>query len=377
MPYIPSLPFQYTSGPKSAKIMIIAEIFGESESKYNKPLLGQSGRELARMIIEAGFSVSSLPNEKPTPQELILWWEQQDIFITAVFPFRPVGGKISSICLSKKEVGGTSYTNAAIDLGKYVPPEYLSELSRLAEEIKEVRPNLIIALGNIACWAVLNRTSITSIRGTVTDCKLVPGVKVLPTFSPTNILRQWANRPIMLADLIKAWREGAFAEIRRPRREIIVNSRLSQIREFYNKLLIDNPKTIAIDIETKSKTITMVSFSYDPTFALVICFYDENKPNGNFWGTVTEEVLAWKFVIKILSLPIDKLFQNGLYDISYFYRMGIRPKQCKHDTMLLHHSILPEVQKSLGFLGSIYTNEPAWKLMRKVSGKDQNNKAGE
>jgi hypothetical protein len=35
------------------------------------------------------------------------------------------------------------------------------------------------------------------------------------------------------------------------------------------------------------------------------------------------------------------------------------------DTMLLHHSMYPELPKSLGFLGSIYTNEAAWKLMRR------------
>jgi hypothetical protein len=32
--------------------------------------------------------------------------------------------------------------------------------------------------------------------------------------------------------------------------------------------------------------------------------------------------------------------------------------------MLLHHALQPEVQKGLGFLGSIYTEEPAWKIMR-------------
>jgi hypothetical protein len=32
--------------------------------------------------------------------------------------------------------------------------------------------------------------------------------------------------------------------------------------------------------------------------------------------------------------------------------------------MLLHHALYPEMQKGLGFLGSIYSNEPAWKLLR-------------
>ena len=32
--------------------------------------------------------------------------------------------------------------------------------------------------------------------------------------------------------------------------------------------------------------------------------------------------------------------------------------------MLCHHALFPEMQKSLGFLGSIYTEIPAWKMMR-------------
>jgi hypothetical protein len=31
----------------------------------------------------------------------------------------------------------------------------------------------------------------------------------------------------------------------------------------------------------------------------------------------------------------------------------------------------PELQKSLGFLGSIYTNESPWKLLRKRKKEDQ------
>jgi hypothetical protein len=32
--------------------------------------------------------------------------------------------------------------------------------------------------------------------------------------------------------------------------------------------------------------------------------------------------------------------------------------------MLLHHALQPESEKGLGFLGSVYTNEASWKLMR-------------
>jgi len=34
--------------------------------------------------------------------------------------------------------------------------------------------------------------------------------------------------------------------------------------------------------------------------------------------------------------------------------------------MLLHHALFIELEKGLGFLGSVYTSEARWKFMRDV-----------
>ena len=82
-----------------------------------------------------------------------------------------------------------------------------------------------------------------------------------------------------------------------------------------------------------------------------------NLKDGNEWH-------AWEIIRKLLEGPQIKVFQNGLYDLQYITRMGIIPHNCAEDTMLLHHSLMPEMQKGLGFLGSIYTDESSWKIMR-------------
>ena len=46
--------------------------------------------------------------------------------------------------------------------------------------------------------------------------------------------------------------------------------------------------------------------------------------------------------------------------------MGLRTYGASEDTMLLHHALQPESLKSLGFLGSVYTDEGSWKGMRKT-----------
>lgn len=77
----------------------------------------------------------------------------------------------------------------------------------------------------------------------------------------------------------------------------------------------------------------------------------------------------------VLTDPtIPKLFQNGLYDISFLWRAyGIGVRGATHDTMLLSHALQPESLKGLAYLGSIYTDHGPWKSERKVEtiGRDK------
>lgn len=389
MGHIPAPAFAHSRGERPCKVMIVGEAHGESEVKIGRPLVGASGRELSHLLWEAGLSAFSPPERFDatgsliplTPAELDAYWTHQPFFMTNVFSFQPPFNKLIYCCGTKNEVGGKNYSYPPLLSGtvgpKYLLPEYLPELSRLKNEITACAPNIIIALGNTPSWALLSRTGITSIRGTTAECTLVPGYKVIPTFHPSNILRQWENRTIMLADLIKAKRESEFPEIRRPERQILVNPTISEIEDFYNYLNSYSHSIMAIDIETKNKTVTMISFSVSPDYALVIPFYCEHREKGNYWQDFEDEVKAWQLVGKLLNHPIPKLFQNGMYDIGYFYKMGFRPVNCEHDTMLLHHAEYPEMNKGLGFLGSLYSNEASWKLLRRVRAKEQSNKADE
>jgi hypothetical protein len=45
--------------------------------------------------------------------------------------------------------------------------------------------------------------------------------------------------------------------------------------------------------------------------------------------------------------------------------MGIRVMGLEEDSMLLNHALQPESLKSLGYLGSVYSDEGTWKNMRK------------
>lgn len=66
----------------------------------------------------------------------------------------------------------------------------------------------------------------------------------------------------------------------------------------------------------------------------------------------------------VCESDIPKLGQNFLYDLQYLHRAGIRPRAFRHDTMIKHHSLHPELDKGLGFLATLYTDEAPWKVLR-------------
>lgn len=374
MSHEPAPPFKHTSGPQSARMVLVGEAWGEQESIAQRPFAGESGKELFRLLGEAMPEVAPELHAEICAQHKYglawlksreAWLAEASILMTNVFAFRPStnANKLEAICCKKEDLP-PDYTMPTLERGLYVRPEYLSEIDRLLEEIRTVKPNLIVALGNVACWAVLRATNITSIRGAVAigGAEFVD-YKVLPTFHPAMILRQWNWRSIVVADLMKAAREAKFREIRRPQRQIKINPTLNEITALYHTLRTIPPPYLAVDTETEIGQIKCIGFAFSRNEAFVIPFFD--KTRGNYWEIEWEEIRAWQFVEKILHLPIPKVWQNGLYDLQYLLRHGIRPRCNQEDTMLLHHSIFPELQKGLGFLGSIYTNEASWKLMRR------------
>lgn len=382
-PHVPAKAFAHTAGATKPKILIVGEAFGENEELYRQPFVGESGKELFRMLGEAladvepelhssicadmkyGFAWLGRRNE---------WFEAAGIALTNVLALRPPNNNLETLCGNKKEVGGEAYLYPPLTKGKYLLPEYLSELDRLGEEIETLRPNLLLALGNTACWALLRATNISSIRGSIARSAAdTPGngVKVLPSYHPAGVLRQWAWRPIAVADFIKARREAEFPEIKRPERHILINPTLSQITDWFNIVWMSGtqwgiPTLVAADTETEAGQITCISFASSASEAIVIPIWDKTKPGWSYW-TEEEEIQVWNEIQSFVENPeIELLWQNGMYDYQYCLPMKLRVHRSTHDTMLLHHSLYPELNKGLGFLGSLYTNEASWKLMRRA-----------
>ena len=363
-------PFQFTSGPHDARTVFVGEAWGAEEDEAKRPFVGQSGREFARMLGEAWgapelHAAASVPDRAEWIAAREFWLRSASVLLTNVFALRPQNNNLAALCCSKEELPDAyDLPPARTQSPRYVRQEFRVELSRLREELTLARPNLCVALGATAAWALLGRSAIGSIRGTIAESSLIPGLKVLPTYHPAGVIYQWSLRSTVLADLMKANSERRHAEIIRPARTIHVNPSIEDVEETTQQLLAFPPKLLSPDIETLNGQIRCIGFAWSRSDALVIPFINA-LDGSHYWFDEETELRAWKCVRALLESEIPKLGQNFLSDLQYLTRAGIRSRNCLHDTMLLHHVLYPELPKSLGFLGSIYTNESAWKLLRR------------
>lgn len=354
-------------------IVIVGEARGAEEHRINSSFVGASGVELLRLLNEARIITLS-GNDKAfisdyyrrgDPRSIdSVWRAHPELFRTNVFQIHPPANRLEWFCGGKAD-GIPGYP--ALITGKYVRTEFEPELDRLADEIIERDPNLIIGLGNTALWALCGRTGVGKIRGTTqltTHC--VSGYKLLPTYHPASLFRQWENRPTTIMDLIKARRESDFPDIRRPACEIWIEPTLADIESFINDFII-GCDLLSVDIETSGSRITCIGFAPSRERAIVIPFDDDRSKSRSYWPTREIESAAWRLIRAVLvDGTIPKLFQNGLYDIAFLLRSyGIGVRGCAHDTMLLSHALQPESLKGLGYLGSIYTDFGAWKVDHK------------
>lgn len=277
--------------------------------------------------------------------------------------------------LQNEKAGASKYSQYIVK-GWYLRGRYDEDILALKRMIEIEKPNLILACGEIAMIVLTGQSKIDFARGRVTKAlPLFNEAKVLPVYNPRSVLSDLSQEPILMMDLLKAKRECEFPEWKRKQRFLHLRPSLDDLEDFWNEYIKGQPLQ-SIDIETGGDTITCFGVAPTVDRALVVPFYDEEKPDGNYWPDKKSEVLAWRFVKRVCeSREFGTLGQNLSYDAVYLLRrMGIPLPNWQHDTMLLHHALQPEMRKGLGFQASLYTDEPAWKGMHKRKSDDKTGK---
>lgn len=228
--------------------------------------------------------------------------------------------------------------------------EIAEVLPLLRDELTRTSANVLVAVGAQALYALTGKSSIEQWRGSVLPCTLVPGRKVIGTYHTAAALRDWPLTRIIEHDLRRARREAAFPHINRPKRTFTIDADLETTVRYLDGL--GDP--ISVDIETIGLDYpTCVGISDDSSRAICIPFR-----NGRL--SVSELAYVWRKLDSIFRTR-GIIGQNIQFDVTRLERYGFSFPRITFDTMLAHHLLYPEFDHDLGFIVSIYTNEPYYK----------------
>ena len=346
------------TGPCPAKVMIVGEAPGEREVAEGQPFVGFSGQELSKMLQEAGIMRS-------------------ECFITNVVRIRPPGNDINAFIAQRKSDISAQHIMMR---DKFVLPAVRDGFELLKREIEMCQPNVIIAFGNVALWALTGQWGITSWRGSVMECDLEMALdykpKVIPAYHPAMILRQWSWRQIAIHDLRRAKTQADYRAVIRPDYKFTIRPEYSTVLTILHQLyqqVCERPGKIAVDIETRAGHTACIGLAWSDTEALCIPIMCVERPDG-YWPLEQEAAISFALYQLLTHPNCEVIGQNFSYDAQYFYRHLHFIPRLKRDTMLTQHTLFSNLQKGLDFLSSMYCEHH---LYWKDEGKEWDAKTGE
>lgn len=189
-------------------------------------------------------------------------------------------------------------------------------------------------------------------------------VKCLATYHPSRLQMEYGLTGVARFDYQKAARELKTDTLNWPTR--VIDVELSK-NELLTKLtnLRTNPQLTHLDIEGGcSYGTACIGFSTDSSYAFVVPFYGVD--GISIWSE-EDEIELWEAVAAVLQAPlVPKCIMNALYEgFVLIWTLGIVIVNLTDDLMLSHFELYAELEKSLEFQASIYTNQPYWKLEHK------------
>jgi len=342
----------FGAGPIPAKIMLVGEVWGYEEERTGQPFVGESGKELNRMLHEAGIMRS-------------------EVYCTNVINARPPYGNLNKwIPLKKSEA---TREHSAIVRGRYVSPQVAEGVASLHKELAMVKPNLVIAAGATALWAMTGKSKITHWRGSTMIGDT--GHKVLALIHPAAIMRMWAMRPTTVNDLRRVRRESMTPGLQIPEWKFKIDPTFDEVLQTLADLqaMIEaGPTWIDFDLETFAGHIKCAGLSWSRLEAICIPFVRQvsvtDKKLVDAWNEEAEAEIVWR-LWKLLTHPNCWVRgQNLLYDSQYTYRHWHFIPNVKQDTMLSMHTAFAGMKKSLDFQASMFCQYYCqWKPERGVT----------
>jgi len=346
------------SGPPNARIMLVGEAPDAEDVRLGVPFVGASGRLLDQLLHEAGIL-------------------RTECYATTVIDRRPPENDITAFIPTRKK-------DITLDMieyqGRRVAPCIKEGVERLEATINRVKPEVIIAFGNLALWALTGQSGIGKWAGSrmAINTGIMPNTKcrpvVFPTLHPKTLFRQPEYRPMVSRDLHRA--AVATPADTPPDYRFITRPTYSQFYDWcitVEQQLAVNPLKLAVDIETRAGHIACIGIATSETEAICIPLMCVESSAG-YWSEQDEYCVIRK-IRQLLHHPNAQIVgQNFLYDAQYFYRWLHCTPNLVRDTMGSQQLLFPGMPKDLAYLSRMWCR---WHVYWKDESKDWDPKVGE
>jgi len=332
------------TGRQDSSYVLVGEQPGRTEVKLRKPFVGPAGNELDKDLNSAFINRSTC-------------------YLTNVIKDLD----------HHKEAYIQLYRNKQLLKAPIVSSLGQAYIDFLGHELAQTDTKVFCAVGAIALFALTGKTGINKWRGSILDCTLVEGRKVIPVLHPATVIApkfQFLNRRLIVFDL-KRLNEVASGLYISTEREIIIEPTFLQAMEFLEFCKTEGLRgnRVSYDIEVYMKRVhkqvSCIAFSVGLR-AICIPFADARGDYFLLW----QEAAIWRKIAEILEhQKIRIVAQNITFDSHFLLRAyGIRTinqteKEYSKidDTMIAQNVILPDYPKGLHFITSVFTDHPYYK----------------
>jgi len=265
-------------GPIRADIMCVGEAPGREEDAQGKAFCGKAGQVLARLLEQAGVDLSR-------------------VYLANSCCCRPPGNRTPTV------------------------EEIENCRQHLIEEIRIVKPKVILSLGAVALRSLWKGVPIGDVAGqTLTHHT---GIPMVATYHPAYVMRKWSEAAIVLEHIKKALRisqEGVQESSLGEYVPILTIEALQMVRDYV--LSLGEEDILSGDTETTGLSwmkddLICISLSPHEGMGFVIPILKQGlKPA---WS-VTETSKVIELIGDILASPVPKAFQNGSFDLRFLER---------------------------------------------------------
>lgn len=247
--------------------------------------------------------------------------------------------------------------------------DYDECVNELWNEINQIKPNCILAIGAESARAVLGYPiKISQWRGTI--CMAKDGItKVVIAQYPSTIVRgkqaekvgvklNYTALAYTALDYLRAVEESEWRKLELPVRQLEIAYNSAHAYRFFE--YYKNKHIASIDVEVNKTIPQCLAFAFNKHHAMSFPLNPDIFPNL----PMEEYIEIWKMVAYNLYRLLEIIGQNFKFDHNKIERplgMYLNPNVIIHDTLLRSRMLYPEFPASQQFLTSVCTREPYYK----------------